>query len=506
MKKLLLGLAVATMASTMSAHAGQFTTETDYFHCDPIASTPIGNVNVVTDNSRPSWNEATPTNSLAGPLVIGAAGVSGTCGFVAAGAVTGLNYQSIYDLMATGSFTGDLDSMTLSFYGFWVGPSDLGLLPDTIRFHVGIDGKSMFGNASDTTGTMTGPNSASAVVTPKSTATPGLLRFDLSVTGLNFIGDGSEEHTIELTANVSDLLAVVPPDPAPRRTAGLGFGYFPIDAIVPSAFECEAGGFAEDYFRSIRGKNICAGECGSGAHAQPRHWERHQDDAPEITPGTAQLLRCEVASEIRSQAGKRPGSVPLGWERWAEEMLDPKVDWRRALGAAVRSGVASVAGCVDYSYMSPSRRASVTGNVILPALRKPLPTIAVVVDTSASMSERLLGEVVPQVEAILRGAGVGHSRVHLLACDSEVHEVRRVTSTRQVKLFGGGGTDMGAGIASALELRPRPSVVVVLTDGDTPWPAARPKGTRVVVGLVGFSDTPVPARTKKATFQRMPQN
>jgi len=272
---------------------------------------------------------------------------------------------------------------------------------------------------------------------------------------------------------------------------------FPIEPIVPSSFECEPGGFAEDYFRTIRGRDVCAGECGSGAHGQLRGWEKNTDESPQITPAAAQLLRSKVASEIRSHAGKLPGSVPLGWQRWAQDLLEPRVDWRRTLAAAVRSGVASVAGCVDYTYMRPSRRSSVTGNVILPALRRPLPSVAIVIDTSASMSDRLLGTVLAEVEGILRGVGVGRNSIHLLACDTEVHRVQRVTSARAVRLFGDGGTDMGAGIAAALELRPPPPVVVALTDGYTPWPAERPKGTRVIVGLVGSGDWPAPdwART-----------
>jgi hypothetical protein len=43
---------------------------------------------------------------------------------------------------------------------------------------------------------------------------------------------------------------------------------------------------------------------------------------------------------------------------------------------------------------------------------------------------------------------------------------------------------MCRGIAQALELRPRPSIVVVLTDGFTPWPDAAPKGAKVIVGLL----------------------
>src|ERR1700722_12512890 len=48
---------------------------------------------------------------------------------------------------------------------------------------------------------------------------------------------------------------------------------------------------------------------------------------------------------------------------------------------------------------------------------------------------------------------------------------------------------MGAGIAAAVALRPRPAVTVVLTDGYTPWPERAPKGIRVVVGLLG-ADAP----------------
>jgi predicted metal-dependent peptidase len=267
---------------------------------------------------------------------------------------------------------------------------------------------------------------------------------------------------------------------------------FPVDPIVPSALECEAGGFAEDYFRRIRGKNVCPGECGSGAHAQPRRWEINADGIPQISPATAHLLRCKVASEIRRCGGDLPGTVPQGWQRWADELLEPKVDWRHALAAEVRTGFASVAGCVDYSYMRPSRRASVTGDVILPSLRRPLPTVAVVIDTSGSMSERLLGEVMAEVQGILRGIGLGRDRIHVLACDAEVHRIQRVTSARQVELFGGGGTNMGAGIESALGLRPRPSVIVVLSDCYTPWPAEGPKGVRVVIGHVGTGDWPAP--------------
>lgn len=270
---------------------------------------------------------------------------------------------------------------------------------------------------------------------------------------------------------------------------------FALDPILPSALGCEAGGFAEDYFISSRDRQEpCPAECGSGAHGQHRGWELRADGVPEISPAAAHLLRCQVASEIRDRCGtgELPGTVPRGWRLWADELLDPRVDWRRTLAAAVRASVADVAGCVDYSYARPSRRASVMGSVVMPVMRKPLPIIAVVVDTSRSMGD-LFCDALAEVDAILSGVGVGRDRLRVLSCDAQVQRIQQVTSARQVELYGGGGTSMVAGIESALALRPRPSVIVVLTDGYTPWPAAAPSGARVVVGMVGTGRWEVPA-------------
>ena len=165
-------------------------------------------------------------------------------------------------------------------------------------------------------------------------------------------------------------------------------------------------------------------------------------------------------------------------------MLSPKVNWRRLLTAELRRAVAEVAGAVDYSYRRPSRRAAVAGQVVLPALRRPVPEVAVVCDTSGSMSEDLLAAALTEVDGLLQALGLSR-QLRVLACDTAVGPAQRVSSARQVELVGGGGTNMGAGIAAAAALKPRPAVTVVLTDGYTPWPPAAPKGIRVVVGLLG---------------------
>jgi predicted metal-dependent peptidase len=199
----------------------------------------------------------------------------------------------------------------------------------------------------------------------------------------------------------------------------------------------------------------------------------------------ADLLRRQVAAEVLQQ-----GDAPSGLRRWAEQMTTARVDWRAELAAELRQGVAEVAGAVDYTYSRPSRRAAISGDVVLPALRKPTPEIAVVCDTSGSVSEHLLGEALTEIDSVL--STVGNRGMRVLACDAAVHASRRVTSVDQVELLGGGGTDMAIGIEAALDHRPRPQVVVVLTDGMTPWPDRPPPGTRVVVGLLGDHPTQPP--------------
>ena len=209
----------------------------------------------------------------------------------------------------------------------------------------------------------------------------------------------------------------------------------------------------------------------------------------------ADLLRRQVAQDVIAH-GKQPGTVPAGLLRWAEEILAPKVNWRALLAAELRRAVAEVSGAVDYSYRRPSRRSAVAGQVVLPALRRPVPEVAVVCDTSGSMTEDLLAMVLAEVEGLLRALGLAR-QVRVLACDTAVAPAQRVNSARQVQLIGGGGTDMGAGIEAATGLRPRPAVTVVLTDGYTPWPSSPPKGMRVVVGLLGVQapDAPPWARS-----------
>ncbi|MFN2610136.1 MAG: VWA-like domain-containing protein [Actinomycetota bacterium] len=270
---------------------------------------------------------------------------------------------------------------------------------------------------------------------------------------------------------------------------------FPSELITPASIGCEDGHFAEEYYAHLgEAEHQHEGECGSGVDGVAREW-----DSPDggIEQSSAHLLRCHTAAEVlRFGEGKEPGAVPEGLQRWAFEILQTKIDWRRILAAEIRSGVAVVSGRVDYSYQWPSRRASVSKNVILPALRRPVPEVAVICDTSGSMDEVLLGQALGQVEGLIRSLGVRKNSMRVLSCDAAVHMVQRISRASDITLYGGGGTNMGEGLAAAANLKPRPQVVVVLTDGYTPWPSEPPPRMRVVVGLMGTPPNRPPSWAK----------
>lgn len=223
-----------------------------------------------------------------------------------------------------------------------------------------------------------------------------------------------------------------------------------------------------------------AHDCGSGTDGLAREWDLGEGNIPQ---GQGDLLRQRTAADIARHARDQPGSVPGGLLRWAELRRASRTDWRKELRAEIRHGVAATAGLVDYTYRRPSRRGSSSDGVILPSFARPAPELAIVIDTSASMDQRRLGIARAEVDNIIRRLGL--RRTWTIACDSAVRKVQRAGSARTIELPGGGGTDMGRGIAAAQALRPPADIVVVLTDGETPWPSEPPKRLRVVVGLLG---------------------
>lgn len=244
-----------------------------------------------------------------------------------------------------------------------------------------------------------------------------------------------------------------------------------------------------------------AGRCGSCATGQQESWEEGPPGEKGVSSGTSkaegELIRRDVARRIQEYSQSQ-SDIPGHWVRWAEEKISPKVDWRKELAAAIRHAVTDVAGVVDYSYRRPSRRQGQVGDgkVVFPTLRKPDPSLAVIVDTSGSISDTMLSQALAEISGVLKGIGQREG-LHVLAVDEVVHTCQKVFRPEQITFAGGGGTNMSTGLEVAANLSPAPQVVIVITDGWTPWPETAPRGMKVIVALTGDGNAPDWAKTVK---------
>ncbi len=232
----------------------------------------------------------------------------------------------------------------------------------------------------------------------------------------------------------------------------------------------------------------CAGDCGSIADGRPRPYEApppNQGGPEGLSPVEARAVRVETACAIKA-AGQQAGDA---WLDWADYVLGPPaVPWQRLLRTAIQRRVQAARGRADYTYAQPSRRQR--PGVILPGMAAPAVSVALVIDTSASMGSADARRALSEAEGIVRAAG---APVRVIWCDTRAHDGGAHQSMRRAarEARGGGGTDMAAGIRAALEGRPRPACVVVLTDGWTPWPSRAP-GVPVIVGVIGGDGAPEP--------------
>ncbi len=282
----------------------------------------------------------------------------------------------------------------------------------------------------------------------------------------------------------------------------------PQGLIFPETYGLDDGRTAEEYYRALldqmkgslesgkikiettSGAPVVGGSCSDGLG---REWElpagapAGEAAADPGAPGEheqAQIAR-NVAREIHER-GIGHGEL----SRWASGALaPPRVPWQSVIAGAIRAALAEVAGAVNYSYRRPSRRQSASA-VLMPSMRRPVPNVAAVIDTSESMGARDLGTGMSEIAGVLRASG---ARIHLIPCDYAAAQAQQIFRVDAAKLVGGGGTDMGAGLRAAAALRPRPDVTVVMTDGETGWPAERPACGRVIVCLVRKTSCPVPA-------------
>jgi predicted metal-dependent peptidase len=242
----------------------------------------------------------------------------------------------------------------------------------------------------------------------------------------------------------------------------------PGKCVYPKELRLPEGKSAEFYYQHMPKQHSGGQGSGSSSDGVSRPWEDPSD------PGGIQVKakRNALVKQTMEAIVKSRGNVPAGLERYAQEALRPPViPWDSLLVAALRNACLTVRGRSDFTYRFPSRRQWLGRKlgVVFPSMAEHLPRVGFLQDTSGSMGDEDLAEGLARMAEVLQSTKI--QSLTVLSCDCEVSWIREIVSTFSVKLSGGGGTDMRVGIDEAARLKPRLDVLVVFTDGGTPWPA-----------------------------------
>lgn len=215
---------------------------------------------------------------------------------------------------------------------------------------------------------------------------------------------------------------------------------------------------------------------GGGMIGDLQEPEGSGDPAAESRVQRSIQQRVAQAANVARMAGKMAGSL----ERMVGDILDPKVPWSHLL----RDYMTRVTKDDEVW----SRRNRRFNQVYLPARHsEKMGPIVMIGDTSGSIGNDELCRYM--AEAVAIAEDVHPERIIFLWADTRVAGVQIFEEGEPIvpKPQGGGGTDMRVPIKEAEKYQPE--VVVLFTDGYTPWPDMEPDFPLIVCCT---TDTNVP--------------
>ena len=188
---------------------------------------------------------------------------------------------------------------------------------------------------------------------------------------------------------------------------------------------------------------------------------------PSYTDDELEEIRQELTSRAQqalqaAQQSNSAGCIPAGVRRMLKELTEPVLDWRTMLDATIRSQLPC-----DFT-LSKLSRYEISG-FILPAEDDDYVAEADIwIDTSGSMGDELLREILSEVKGIMTTFGQFHLRVGCFDAKAyEVHEFneRNIDELDDFKLEGGGGTIFGSFWKAMSDVGRVPEQLCVFTDG-----------------------------------------
>jgi predicted metal-dependent peptidase len=215
-------------------------------------------------------------------------------------------------------------------------------------------------------------------------------------------------------------------------------------------------------------------ETGSQGHADTAQGGDNTDENPDAAqrPGAVldapdpvqQEAEWQVAVKQATQAAQMMGQLPAGIALAVEEVMKPRVDWKSILRRFVQQSATA-----DYSWRMPNRRYIARG-LYLPELRsESMPTLIVVVDSSAS-TQGVLPAFKAELQSIVEECKP-ESTIVIMA-DATVQRMDEFQHGDPIEfnVEGFGGTDFRPAFEHVDREQLNPACLIYLTDGDGCYP------------------------------------
>jgi predicted metal-dependent peptidase len=186
---------------------------------------------------------------------------------------------------------------------------------------------------------------------------------------------------------------------------------------------------------------------------------------PRLTAEERQQIKDEIKEAVLAAAAASDGAgnLPAGVKRIIQDMTAPKMNWRELLRMQLESTIKS-----DYTWMRNSRRGWHM-DAVMPGMKlDPMIDIAISIDASGSMGERMLKDFLGEVGGIMEQ--FPNYRIHVLSFDTRVYNPQQFDSENLdditgYEISGGGGTDFDCVFEYFKENEIEPKRHIMFTDG-----------------------------------------
>lgn len=168
-----------------------------------------------------------------------------------------------------------------------------------------------------------------------------------------------------------------------------------------------------------------------------------ENGPPKLTEDDKNKIRNEIkAAVINAAQAVGAGSVPAGVKRLIEDFTNPIMDWRALLEMHIQSSIKD-----DYTFQQPSKRSwGLNGQIrtIFPGQKlKDSVDVAVTIDTSGSMTNKMLRDFLSEVKGIMET--FDDFKLTLWTFDTRVYNPKVFTMNNIDEILeyepaGGGGT------------------------------------------------------------------